>query len=549
MAAGRSRHRRAELFRGDGRRVGVRDQPAAVHDAQGVGEPDQLVQVGGDQQHCQTLATRLADLVPDLRLRADVHAPGGVRGDQQLRGVAHLAADDQLLLVAAGERGRGDLDAGGADVVLAHDPLGVRAGRLEVEERALAVGPLGDMTEDAVLPERGLKQQSVPVAVLRDDGHAVLPALARRGSGDVGAVQAEHTVVEGAHAHDGVDQFGLAVALDARDAEDLALVDGEGDAVEHGTHHPVRVGGGQSQVVDGEHRRVGDGRLAGLRRRQLAADHQLGELLGRGVRRVGGAHRRTAPDHRDLVGDGEDLAELVRDEDDGQAFGLELAQVVEECVDLLRHEDGGRLVEDQRAGTAVEDLEDLHALAVGDAEVLDHGVRTDAEAVRVGDLLDPGAGPVADPEQLLGAEDDVLQDGQVVGEHEVLVHHADAACDGVAGVVERDLLAVHRDGALVRLLHAVQDLHQSGLAGAVLADKSVDGAAAHGDVDVVVGHDPGEPLGDAAELHGMGTAGRVDDALSLAGAEGGGDEGGGGEKGTAPGGRYARSATESLATR
>ena len=33
--------------------------------------------------------------------------------------------------------------------------------------------------------------------------------------------------VDGAHAHDRLDQLGLAVALDAGDADDLALVDRE----------------------------------------------------------------------------------------------------------------------------------------------------------------------------------------------------------------------------------------------------------------------------------------------------------------------------------
>ena len=121
----------------------------------------------------------------------------------------------------------------------------------------------------------------------------------------------------------------------------------------------------------GEHRDVGDRRLAGLGRGQFAADHQLGELPGGGGRRVGGADRRAAADDGDLVGDRQHLAQLVRDEDDGEALGLELAQVVEERVDLLRDQDGGGLVQDEGAGAAVEDLEDLHALAVGDAEVLD----------------------------------------------------------------------------------------------------------------------------------------------------------------------------------
>ncbi|GHE13072.1 hypothetical protein GCM10010339_78810 [Streptomyces alanosinicus] len=94
------------------------------------------------------------------------------------------------------------------------------------------------------------------------------------------------------------------------------------------------------------------------------------------------------------------------------------------------------------------------------------------------------------------------------------MHHADAAGDGVAGVVQDDLLAGHRDGALVRLLHAVEDLHQGRLAGAVLTAQGMDGPGADGDVDVLVGNDTGETLGDAAQFDGSGRAGRVDGALS-----------------------------------
>ena len=50
--------------------------------------------------------------------------------------VAHLAADDELLLVAAGQREGGRVDAGGAHVVLGDDPLGVRAGAGAVDQRA-----------------------------------------------------------------------------------------------------------------------------------------------------------------------------------------------------------------------------------------------------------------------------------------------------------------------------------------------------------------------------------------------------------------------------
>ena len=48
--------------------------------------------------------------------------------------------------------------------------------------------------------------------------------------------------------------------------------------------------------------------------------------------------------------------------------------------------------------------------------------------------------------------------------------------DRVGAASEGDRPAVDLDRALVGLLHAVEDLHQRGLAGAVLADEGVDGA-------------------------------------------------------------------------
>ena len=48
-----SGHGGAELLRGDGLRVEGADQPAAQQHPDRVGEADQLVEVGGDQQHRQ----------------------------------------------------------------------------------------------------------------------------------------------------------------------------------------------------------------------------------------------------------------------------------------------------------------------------------------------------------------------------------------------------------------------------------------------------------------------------------------------------------------
>ena len=102
--------------------------------------------------------------------------------------------------------------------------------------------------------------------------------------------------------------------------------------------------------------------------------------------RLGLADGGAAPHHGDVVGDREHLVELVGDEQDRVALGLELAQVVEERVDLLRHQHRGRLVEDDDLGAAVEHLEDLDPLPLADAEVLDQLVGVEAEAVGLGDL-------------------------------------------------------------------------------------------------------------------------------------------------------------------
>jgi hypothetical protein len=68
--------------------------------------------------------------------------------------------------------------------------------------------------------------------------------------------------------------------------------------------------------------------------------------------------------------------------------------------------------------------------------------------------------------------------------------------------LELVLDAVDADGALVGPVQPVEDVHQRGLAGAVLAADGVDLARLHDEVDAVVGDDAREPLGDAPQLDG-----------------------------------------------
>ena len=71
------------------------------------------------------------------------------------------------------------------------------------------------------------------------------------------------------------------------------------------------------------------------------------------------------------------------------------------------------------------------------------------------------------------------------------------ASDGPAIVTS---LAVEQDLAVIGLGQPVEDVHERGLAGAVLAEQGVDLAGPDLEVDVVVGDDARIALGDAAHL-------------------------------------------------
>ncbi len=100
----------------------------------------------------------------------------------------------------------------------------------------------------------------------------------------------------------------------------------------------------------------------------------------------------------------------------------------------------------------------------------------------------------------LHPEHHVVGDREDGDEHEVLVHHADTGGDRVAGTAEGNRLVVDEDLALVRLVEAVQDVHQRRLAGAVLPEQAVDLAGLDRQVDVVVRGERAEPAGQALHL-------------------------------------------------
>src|SRR5439155_1106414 len=87
-----------------------------------------------------------------------------------------------------------------------------------------------------------------------------------------------------------------------------------------------------------------------------------------------------AAQDRDVVGDRHDLAKLVGDEDERLSLVAEGPYDCEELVDLLSREDGCGLVEDQKLRSAVEHLQNFHALLNAERDVFGALVWLDDDA-------------------------------------------------------------------------------------------------------------------------------------------------------------------------
>ena len=89
----------------------------------------------------------------------------------------------------------------------------------------------------------------------------------------------------------------------------------------------------------------------------------------------------------------------------------------------------------------------------------------------------------------------------------MLVDHADPAGDRICRTGELDDLPIEQDLTLVGPREAVENVHQGGLAGAVLPEQGMDLAGTDIEVDPGVGDDARIPLGDPTHLE----RGRADD--------------------------------------
>ena len=244
--------------------------------------------------------------------------------------------------------------------------------------------------------------------------------------------------------------------------------------------------------------------LGNLRRLLVddAAHHHGDDLVDGDRRRLDRGHVPAVAHDGHPIGDLPQLLKAMRDVDDAHALRAESADDAEELVDLRVGQGGRRLVHDEDGGVQREGLGDLDHLLLRDLEVADLGARVEPQVEPVDELggqrdlllLVHHEGEAA---PRLAAHVDVLGDGEVRSQHELLVDHAEAQVAAGSRVRDVHLLALERDGAGILAVDAGQDLHERGLAGAVLADEGMHLAGAQLELGVHQGLDAGEVLVDA----------------------------------------------------
>ena len=203
---------------------------------QPVGHADQLLQVGGDQQHRQARPPWRCAGVPRSR-PARRRRPRGSGCEAISRTGSSLISRPTISFCWLPPDSEAAVTSmpGVRTSKVVDDPPGVGLGRRPVEQEAAGRRRAGSGGRGSGSP-RAMPSRISPCRC-RSSGMKPTPASRRRGGGQVGRCPSPASSIvprgDRPDAHDRVHQLGLAVALDAGDAEHLAGVDGQVDVGQH----------------------------------------------------------------------------------------------------------------------------------------------------------------------------------------------------------------------------------------------------------------------------------------------------------------------------
>src|SRR5450830_1914735 len=162
-----------------------------------------------------------------------------------------------------------------------------------------------------------------------------------------------------AQSHQCFHEFRAAGADKARESQDFAFAQLEGDVLENA---------GYGQVPDVQHDIVTRERLRRIELLELPTNHQASHVLFRDVADVACRDAATVPKDRHCITDLLHFLETMTDVEDGDALFLELTDACKQYLDLVVGQDRGWFVHDQDLRVVGKCLGDLDHLFLRDRE-------------------------------------------------------------------------------------------------------------------------------------------------------------------------------------
>ena len=344
----------------------------------------------------------------------------------------------------------------------------------------------------------------MPVPFLGNKTEAKLAPSRRAVGCHVDAVDGQHSgAATTPFADQRLHQLVLAVAGDAGDAENLAFPCGEGHITKRRGESRL---GRPVQRSDREKFRRIRRPLLPVDVAHVAADHHLGKLP---AALAGGRHRAdiaAPPKDGRTLGQRTDFLELVRDEQNRDTGLREPSQHVEQLVGLLRRQHRCRLVHDQQRRVLQQAADDLDALLLADRQIVDAGMRVDADAVFGRHSAHP-LGKIGDRFARRQGQRDVLGHGQRLEQGKMLENHADAEIARMLRAADGHRPATPFDSPRIGLQQAIDHFHEGRLAGAVLAEKRVNLALPDAEGHIVICGEVPEFLAYSDRIQKRGFAG------------------------------------------
>jgi len=451
--------------------------PPPVH---AIGEQQDLIEITAVHHHRGAGIPRRAQGLLYGRRGLEVEPARRIFYHQCVRLVGQFTPQHILLLIPARQRACDGVRSGGAHVEAREQ----RGCTLAQRRPRHASAPCTGATQCRVLEERRVEQQCVAVTILGHEANTLrAPDFSLGGLEPTGQQAKQLVLSRPFHRGDPHDFTGVHGHRRAPHAQHAAFVAPHGLACRQhriarrrcrGTH---RLSGGCREDLRGT---VG----ITTRRHRRRADHGAGERILRGVARARGEYGAPTVQHRDVIGHREGVAQFVRDQHDGVA-GIGMASYPgQQLRGFCRGEHRRGFVENEQLHVARECLHDFAALLRTHRQRAHACLRIELQPGMRRHIHD-GLGGTCRIECAMATEGDVLRDRHGGHQGEMLVHHPNAVGEGLRRAREAYGVALPAYRAGVGGEEAEHHAHQCSLAGAILTEEGVHGAATHGEVRAV----------------------------------------------------------------